>query len=351
MAVSEPAGPPEGAKPAKRARGDGDLNAAVVVGGFLAFGSILLAVFGPLLAPYPPMDANPGQQLLAPSGEHWFGTDDVGMDVFSRVIAAPRIDLGIALSATVLALAIGTAIGGIAGYFRTWWSELIMRISDLIQSFPVFILAMVLVTITGQEIWIVIAVIAFVNVPLYVRLIRAELLSLRERTFVEAAIVLGVPPLADHSQAPHPQRARHHHQPGIHHDGCRHAAHRRAQLRRGRGACSDARMGPDDRDRRPQHRDGSVVALRVSRHRPVAVRIRVRPVRRWGGSDARQQRTRGVSDRSHVEVAVRGLTVEFPSNAGSIRALDDVSLDLRRGKPWGWSERAASESRCSCARS
>lgn len=195
MAVSEPAGPPEGAKPATSARGDGDLNAAVVVGGFLAFGSILLAVFGPLLAPYPPMEANPGHQLLAPSGEHWFGTDDVGMDVFSRVIAAPRIDLGIALSATVLALAIGTAIGGIAGYFRTWWSEMIMRISDLIQSFPVFILAMVLVTITGQEIWIVVAVIAFVNVPLYVRLIRAELLSLRERTFVEAAIVLGVPPL------------------------------------------------------------------------------------------------------------------------------------------------------------
>ena len=173
----------------------GGVNAAVVIGGALAFGSILLAGFGPLLAPYPPMEANPGQQLLPPSAEHWFGTDDVGMDVFSRVIAAPRIDLGIALSATVLALVIGTAIGGIAGYFRTWWSEVIMRLSDLVQSFPVFILAMVLVTITGQEMWIVVAVIAFVNVPLYVRLIRAELLSLRERTFVEAAIVLGVPPL------------------------------------------------------------------------------------------------------------------------------------------------------------
>jgi peptide/nickel transport system permease protein len=69
-----------------------------------------------------------------------------------------------------------------------------MRVSDLVQSFPVFILAMVLVAITGQEIWIVVVVIAFVNVPLYVRMIRAELLSLRERTFVEAAIVLGVPP-------------------------------------------------------------------------------------------------------------------------------------------------------------
>ena len=195
MAAIDPVELPEPAEPAFHALGDGGVNAAVVIGGFLAFGSILLAAFGPLIAPYPPMDASPGQQLLAPSGAHWFGTDDVGMDVFSRVIAAPRIDLGIALSATVLALVIGTAIGGIAGYFRTWWSETIMRISDLIQSFPVFILAMVLVTITGQEIWIVVVVIAFVNVPLYVRLIRAELLSLRERTFVEAAIVLGVPPL------------------------------------------------------------------------------------------------------------------------------------------------------------
>ena len=171
------------------------LNASVVIGGCLALGSILLAVFGPLLVPYPPMEASPGNQLLPPSRAHWFGTDDVGMDVFSRVISAPRIDLGIALSATILALTIGTAIGGIAGFFRTWWSELIMRTSDLVQAFPVFILAMVLVSITGQEIWIVVVVIAFVNVPLYVRLIRAELLSLRERTFVEAAIVLGVPPL------------------------------------------------------------------------------------------------------------------------------------------------------------
>lgn len=170
------------------------LNASVVIGGFLATGSIMLAILGPILAPYSPTAASPGQQLLPPSAAHWFGTDDVGMDVFSRVISAPRIDLGIALSATVLALTVGTAIGGIAGYFRTWWSELIMRVSDLVQSFPVFILAMVLVTITGQEIWIVVIVIAFVNVPLYVRMIRAELLSLRERTFVEAAIVVGVPP-------------------------------------------------------------------------------------------------------------------------------------------------------------
>ena len=193
MSSVQPSNPNAYKVPKARGRLVRHLNASVVVGGILAAGSIFLALLGPLLAPYPPMEPSAGQQLLPPSYAHWFGTDDVGMDVFSRVIAAPRVDLGIALSATILALTIGTTIGGIAGYFRTWWSELIMRISDLIQSFPVFILAMVLVTITGQEIWIVVVVIAFVNIPLYVRMIRAELLSLRERTFVEAAIVIGVP--------------------------------------------------------------------------------------------------------------------------------------------------------------
>ena len=193
MSSVQPSNPDAYKVPKARGRFVHHLNTSVVVGGILAAGSIFLALLGPLLAPYPPMEPSAGQQLLPPSYVHWFGTDDVGMDVFSRVIAAPRVDLGIALSATILALTIGTTIGGIAGYFRTWWSELIMRISDLIQSFPVFILAMVLVTITGQEIWIVVVVIAFVNIPVYVRMIRAELLSLRERTFVEAATVIGVP--------------------------------------------------------------------------------------------------------------------------------------------------------------
>lgn len=193
MSSVQPSNPDPYKVPKDRERFVHHLNTSVVVGGILAAGSIFLALLGPILAPYPPMEPSAGQQLLPPSSIHWFGTDDVGMDVFSRVIAAPRVDLGIALSATILALTIGTTIGGIAGYFRTWWSELIMRTSDLIQSFPVFILAMVLVTITGQEIWIVVVVIAFVNIPLYVRMIRAELLSLRERTFVEAATVIGVP--------------------------------------------------------------------------------------------------------------------------------------------------------------
>ncbi len=180
---------------ARPARGKGALNLPLVAGGFIAGVVVLLAFVGPFIAPYPPTETSSGHQLLPPSAEHWLGTDDVGMDVFSRVIAAPRVDLTIALSATIIALMLGTIIGGIAGYFRSWWSELIMRVSDLIQSFPVFILAMALVVVTGQEIWGVIFVVAVVNTPIYVRLVRAEVLSLRERTFAEAALALGVAPL------------------------------------------------------------------------------------------------------------------------------------------------------------
>src|SRR5215208_287788 len=153
----------------------------------------LLAVIGPWVAPYPPTEAVSGGQLLPPSSEHWFGTDSVGMDVFSRVIAAPRYDLTIALTATLIALGIGTPLGAVAGYYRNFLSEIVMRISDLVHSFPVFILAMATVIVAGQKPISIIAVIGLVNAPIYIRLMRAEVLSLRERTFVEAAITLGEP--------------------------------------------------------------------------------------------------------------------------------------------------------------
>ena len=169
------------------ARGDH----ALVAGGLIAGVATVLAVIGPWIAPYPPTRASGGDQLLPPSSEHWFGTDSVGMDVFSRVISAPRTDLAIALASTALAIAVGTPLGAIAGYYRSRWSELLMRISDLVQSFPVFILAMAAVIVAGNEVSSIIYVIALVNAPIYVRLVRAEVLSLRERTYVEAAVALG----------------------------------------------------------------------------------------------------------------------------------------------------------------
>jgi peptide/nickel transport system permease protein len=153
-----------------------------------------LAFVGPTIAPYPPTEAVAGAQLQPPSTQHLFGTDSVGMDVFSRVIAAPRTDLTIALLATLIALGVGTPVGAIAGYHRTAWAELIMRVSDLIHSFPVFLLAMAAVIVAGQRISSLIVVIGLVNAPIYIRLMRAEVLSLRERTFIEAAVALGEPP-------------------------------------------------------------------------------------------------------------------------------------------------------------
>lgn len=166
-------------------------HSGMVIGVVIAGLASFLAVFGPWIAPYSTTNGISGTELLGPSASHWFGTDPVGLDVFSRVIAAPRTDLTIALVSTFLALFIGSPLGAVAGYYRNVWAEILMRLSDLIQSFPVFILAMATVVVTGHNITGIIFVIAFVNAPIYVRLVRAQVLSLRERTFIEASEALG----------------------------------------------------------------------------------------------------------------------------------------------------------------
>src|SRR5262249_6378503 len=129
----------------------------------------------------------------APTWRHPFGTDLTGMDVFSRVLYAPRVDLVIAVIASLAALVIGGSIGVVAGYKGGALSEIIGRVSDIIQSFPAFVLALVLVAATGQHVGNVIYVVAFVTAPLYTRLLKAQTLTLRERAFVEAARCMGVP--------------------------------------------------------------------------------------------------------------------------------------------------------------
>jgi peptide/nickel transport system permease protein len=153
--------------------------------------ALSLAVVGPAVAPFDPTTAIPGDQLQPPSFRHLMGTDGNGMDVFSRVIASPRTDLTIAIFGTLGAIVIGIPLGLLAGYYRGFASELLMRVSDIVQSFPVFILGMALVVVTGQEIKNVVYVVAIVNFPIYVRLVRGQVLFLRERPFIEAARVLG----------------------------------------------------------------------------------------------------------------------------------------------------------------
>jgi peptide/nickel transport system permease protein len=168
----------------------------VIFGAFLVI--LFLAAFGPLLAPLSTVIADPTQRLAPPSAKHLFGTDENGIDVFSRLLAAPRTDVTIALVATALSVAIGAGLGVFAGYFEGstrrwlhWSSEIGLRFLDILQAFPVFILAMVLVAVRGTGPMNVLFAVAFVNFPVFLRLVRSEVLSLRERPFAEAARAIG----------------------------------------------------------------------------------------------------------------------------------------------------------------
>lgn len=158
-----------------------------------AFGLALLILqiaailFAPLVATHSPTQANPLMSLKPPSTEHWLGTDVSGMDIYSRIVFATRINLLISVTAVATAFLIGVPIGLVVGYYRNWSSTLVMRVFDFIQSFPVFVLGMALVSVMGQEIWNVSIVLAVLFVPVFARLIRAEALSLRDRPFVAAA--------------------------------------------------------------------------------------------------------------------------------------------------------------------
>ena len=152
---------------------------------------VFLMLFSPWLVHYDPVTASPSEILLPPSSAHWLGTDNVGMDMYSRIIYAPRVDLVIALASTLLSVGIGVPVGVISGFYRGLASEVISRVADVIQTFPVFILAMAIVAMTGQNIWNVVFVIAVLNAPIYLRLMRGQTYALRERGFIEAARCAG----------------------------------------------------------------------------------------------------------------------------------------------------------------
>ena len=167
--------------------------------GYAVVGLITLAaVFAPLIAPYSPIDANPARFLEPPSWEYWMGTDAVGMDIFSRVIYAPRVDLTIAVAGTLISAIIGTFVGAMVGYYqeagglRSFFSGLVMRSADVLQAFPVFVFAIALVASLGQSLQTVIIAIAFVNIPIYLRLMRSQVIAIRQMRYVEAAVVAGL---------------------------------------------------------------------------------------------------------------------------------------------------------------
>ena len=158
----------------------------VKIGLFVVLVALFLTAFGPIIAPQPLESSSP-DVLEPPSSEHWFGTDASGFDVFSRVIAAPRVDVTIALAATFLSLFLGSFLGLVISFFRGWAGNLSMRFVDVAQAFPLFVLAIIFVIGMGRSTVNIIVVIALLNVPIFLKLIRTEVLSLRERVFVESA--------------------------------------------------------------------------------------------------------------------------------------------------------------------
>ncbi len=151
----------------------------------------LTAFFGPFLVPYDPYMSNTAQALKAPSAAHWFGTDQLGRDIFSRVVVATSLDFGIAVASVVLVFLMGGVAGVAAGFFGGWSDRIIGRISDTIMAFPLFVLAMGIVAALGNTVQNIVLATAVVNFPLYVRVARAEANVRRDAGFVEAARLSG----------------------------------------------------------------------------------------------------------------------------------------------------------------
>jgi peptide/nickel transport system permease protein len=165
---------------------------SAIIGASIVGFFVLIAVFAPFLAPYDPIRGNLADSFLPPSREHWFGTNIQGQDVYSRILYGSRLTLGIAVMSVVIGVAIGSILGAVAGFFRGWVDSLIMRIVDIMLAIPGLLLAIAVVTFLGRGVVQIAVAIALINIPIFARLLRASLLSLRESDYVLAARSVGV---------------------------------------------------------------------------------------------------------------------------------------------------------------
>ena len=152
---------------------------------------LLMGIVGPWIAPYDPLASNASIALQPPSLDHWFGTDQLGRDVFSRVLVATRLDLAISVAAVALAAVVGCALGAIAGYRGGWVDVAIGRMVDTIMAFPLFVLAMGIVAALGNTVENIVYATAIINLPFYARMARAEVRIRRDAGFAQAARLSG----------------------------------------------------------------------------------------------------------------------------------------------------------------
>lgn len=153
---------------------------------------VVLAIIGPWVVPYDPVQPDPLDALSPPSAAHWFGTDSSGFDVFSRVIAATRVDFFLALIGVLIGGGLGSLAGALVAYRGGWLDTVALRIVEVLQSFPVLLLGLALFAALGGGQSNLVLVIVVVNFPLYLRQVRSEVLPLREAEFVLAAQCAGL---------------------------------------------------------------------------------------------------------------------------------------------------------------
>jgi peptide/nickel transport system permease protein len=168
-------------------------NRLAVAGGVVVALLAALALLAPVLAPYDPAAYDVKQILLAPSPAHWFGTDQLGRDVLSRMLFGARISMAVGFISVGIAVLLGTVIGTLAAYYGGRVDEALMRFVDLMLNFPRFFLLLTLIALLRPSIWVIMAVIGFTGWMGLARLVRGEILSLREREFVQGARALGAP--------------------------------------------------------------------------------------------------------------------------------------------------------------
>ncbi|ACM05341.1 MULTISPECIES: nickel transporter permease [Thermomicrobium] len=155
---------------------------------------LFLVVFGSVLAPHDPIQPNVALKLQPPSSTYWFGTDELGRDVFSRVLSGAKYSLGIAFIILSIAVVVGTLVGLIAGYVGGLVDELLMRLTDLFLAFPALVLAMAIAATLGRNLQNTVIALTVVYWPWYARLVRGQVLWLKEREFIEAARAIGASP-------------------------------------------------------------------------------------------------------------------------------------------------------------
>jgi peptide/nickel transport system permease protein len=166
-------------------------NRLALIGGCIICIGIAMAIFAPFIAPHEPNEINIAQRLQGPSAEHWFGTDYMGRDTFSRIVFGARTAFQVALGAVALGALLGIPIGALGGYFGRWVDAALMRVMDAILAFPGRLLAIALVASLGGGLFSLYLAIGISSIPSYARIIRGAVLTQKEKEYVEAARMTG----------------------------------------------------------------------------------------------------------------------------------------------------------------